>query len=142
NLGARFLSDIESIGEKKARAGVEEAVREHFKPEFLNRLTAQVIFNSLTKADLLKVVDIQIEHFTKLLAAKHIHLHLTKKAREYLGGVGFDPVFGARPLKRAIEKHLSDPLAREVLSENFTEGAKIEVDAASNGEGLTFHQAK
>src|SRR5579862_4662847 len=142
NLGGRCLSDIESIGEKKARAGVEEAVREHFKPEFLNRLTAQVIFNSLTKADLLKVVDIQIEHFTKLLAAKHIHLHLTKKAREYLGGVGFDPVFGARPLKRAIEKHLSDPLAREVLSENFTEGAKIEVDAASNGEGLTFHQAK
>ena len=140
NLGAQFLADAESIGEKKARAGVVEAVRTHFKPEFLNRLTAQVIFNRLSKTDLLKVVEIQIEHFTKLLLAKNIKLNLTKKAKEFLAETGFDPIYGARPLKRAIEKNLSDPLAREVLGGNFDDGATVEVDAASNGEGLTFHQ--
>ncbi len=141
NLGARYLAEIETIGEKKAREGVEESVREHFKPEFLNRLTAQAIFNRLSKNDLVKIVEIQMEHFTKLLSSKNITLKLTKKAKEYLAGVGFDPVYGARPLKRAIERHLSDPLAKDVLAGNFSDGATIEVDAAANGEGLTFHQA-
>ncbi len=142
NLGARFLAEADLTGEKKARAGVSEAVREHFKPEFLNRLTAQAIFNRLGKPELMKVVEIQIEHFCKLLAAKNIHLKLSKKAKEYLSDVGYDPIFGARPLKRAIERYLSDPLAKEVLGGSFSDGATIEVDAASNGEGLTFHEEK
>jgi len=137
NLGARFLQEIETIGEKAARAGVEQAVREHFKPEFINRLTGQAIFNSLSKADLLKVVDIQIAHYVKLLSGKNIVLSLTKTAKEYLADIGFDPVYGARPLKRAIERHL-----RKVLAGHFAEGATIEIDAASNGEGLVFRQAK
>ncbi len=88
-------------------------------------------------------MDIQLEHFTKLLAGgKHPRCTLTKKAKEYLSEVGYDPVFGARPLKRAIEKYLSDPLAKEVLGGNFADGATVEVDAAPNGEGLTFHHAK
>ena len=142
NLGARFLQESDTMGHTQAIAGVEQSVREHFKPEFLNRLTAQAIFNRLTKADLLKVVDIQIDHYVKMLGSKNISLKLTKKAKEYLADVGFDPIFGARPLKRAIEKHLSDPLAKEVLGGNFAEGAAIEIDAAPNGEGLTFHEAK
>ena len=141
NLGARFLSESDTIGEKQARAGVAQAVREHFKPEFLNRLTAQAVFNRLGKSELLKVVDIQMEHFMKLLAGKNITLKLSKKAKEYLANVGYDPVFGARPLKRSIERYLSDPLAKDVLAGTFGDGATIEVDAASNGEGLTFHQA-
>lgn len=140
NLGAHALADSDSIGEKRARASVLESVRTHFKPEFLNRLTAQVIFNRLTRNDLMKVVDIQSEQFMKLLATKNIRMTLTKKAKDYLATVGYDPIFGARPLKRAIEKNLSDPLAREILAGNFGDGTLIEVDAAPNGEGLTFHQ--
>ncbi len=138
NLGAQFLADVESLGEKKAHAMVQEAVKAHFKPEFLNRLSGQVIFNRLNKTDLLKIVDIQVERFAHMLEARGVRLKLTKKAREYLSTVGYDPIFGARPLKRSIEKHLGDPLAKELLSGAYGEGTSIDVDAASNGEGLTF----
>ena len=142
NLGAHIMMEIDTLGEKKAYAAVSEAVKEHFKPEFLNRLTAQVLFRRLGKPELIKIVDIQLERYAQMLAAKNIRLKLTKKAREYLAHAGWDPVFGARPLKRAIERHLSDSLARELLSGRFTEGTEIEVDAAANGEGLVFKTAQ
>ncbi len=138
NLGAQFLAEIDTLGERKAVAAVMESVREHFKPEFLNRLSGQVVFRRLSKADLLKIVDIQMEKFVKLLEVRGLHLQLSKSAKEYLVGVGFDPVFGARPLKRAIEKHLSDPFAKELLAGTYPEGAVVDVSAAKNGEGLLF----
>ena len=142
NLGAMYLADMDNLGEKKALAEVNDAVRSHFKPEFLNRLTAQVIFKRLTRLELTKIVEIQIEKFQQMLKARHLLLTLTKKAKEYLAEVGYDPVYGARPLKRAIERHLGDPLAKELLSGNFTEGVEIEVDAAPNGEGLVFRKVE
>ena len=142
NLGAQFLAEMDQLGEKKAIASVQEAVREHFKPEFLNRLTAQVIFRRLDKPELLRIVDIQTEAFCRMLESKNLRLKLTRKAREYLADIGFDPVFGARPLKRAIERYLGDPLAKELLGGQFTEGASIQVDAAANGEGLVFKHLK
>jgi ATP-dependent Clp protease ATP-binding subunit ClpB len=142
NLGAQYLADIETLGEKKALAEVDEAVRQHFKPEFLNRLTGRVTFKRLGKPELQKIVDIQLDKFVQVLEARNLHLKLTKKAKEYLGEVGYDPIFGARPLKRAIERYLADPLAKELLAGNFPENSTIEVDAASNGEGLIFHTAK
>jgi ATP-dependent Clp protease ATP-binding subunit ClpB len=142
NLGAQFLAEMDALGEKKAFAAVTEAVKEHFKPEFLNRLTGQVIFSRLSKPDLSKIVDIQVGKFCDMLAAQRLQLRLTRGAREYLARVGYDPVFGARPLKRAIEKHLSDPLAKELLASRFAEGTTISVDAAPNGEGLVFATGK
>ncbi|HEY3320818.1 MAG TPA: ATP-dependent chaperone ClpB [Planctomycetota bacterium] len=142
NLGAQYLAEMDTLGEKKATAAVLEAVREHFKPEFLNRLSGQVVFRRLSKADLMKIVDIQMEKFVRMLEARNLHLKMTRGAKEYLVKAGFDPVFGARPLKRAIEKHLGDPLAKELLGGSFTEGTTIEVDAASNGEGLIFSAAR
>ncbi|HYF47879.1 MAG TPA: ATP-dependent chaperone ClpB [Planctomycetota bacterium] len=141
NLGAQFLADMDAVGEKKAHAMVLETVKNHFKPEFLNRLTGQVIFKRIGKSELMKIVEIQLDKFVKMLEARNLHLKLTKKAREYLGEVGYDPVFGARPLKRAIERHLGDPLAKELLGGTYAEGTTIEVDAASNGEGLVFKTA-
>lgn len=138
NLGAHFLADMDTLGEKKTLAAVSEAVREHFKPEFLNRLTAQVYFHRLSKAELLKIVELQVNSFCKSLATRNLHLKVNKKAIEYLAEVGYDPVFGARPLKRAIERYLSDPLAKEILSGRFSEGGEISVSAAPNGEGLVF----
>jgi ATP-dependent Clp protease ATP-binding subunit ClpB len=138
NIGAQFLADIDNLGEKAAFGAVAEAVRGHFKPEFLNRLTAQVYFHRLGKAELLKIVEIQVEHFVKTLESRNLHIKVNKKAIDYLAQVGFDPVFGARPLKRAIERHLSDPLAKEILSGRLSEGTEIAVSAASNGEGLVF----
>ena len=138
NLGAQFLAEIGTLGEKKAFAAVGETVKEHFKPEFLNRLTGQVFFHRLGKPELMKIIDIQLDRFAKLLEVKNLCLKLSKKAKEYLANAGYDPVFGARPLKRAIERYLSDPLAKELLAGHFPGGAEIEVDAASNGEGLLF----
>jgi len=83
-------------------------------------------------------VDLQVENFIKSLQVRNLHIKLTKKAIEYLSEVGYDPIFGARPLKRAIERHLADPLAKEILSGRFAEGSEISVTAASNGEGLVF----
>jgi ATP-dependent Clp protease ATP-binding subunit ClpB len=142
NLGAQFLAGMDTLGEKKAYAAVTEAVKEHFKPEFLNRLTAQVIFQRLTKAHLVRIVEIQTEKFAQMLEKQNLHLKLTKKAREYLAAVGYDPVFGARPLKRSIERYLSDPLAKELLAGSYPEGTTIEVDSAPNGEGLVFTTGK
>jgi len=142
NIGAQFLAEMDTLGEKKAHALVQETVRGHFKPEFLNRLTGSIIFNRLGKTELMRIVEIQIDRFVKMLENRNLHLKLTKGAKEYLAEVGYDPVFGARPLKRAIEKYLGDSLAKELLSGNFTEGSTIEVEAAKNGEGLVFGAAK
>jgi ATP-dependent Clp protease ATP-binding subunit ClpB len=142
NLGAQFLADVDTIGEKKAYAAVAEAVREHFKPEFLNRLTGQVYFKRLGKSELNKIVELQINRFVKMLEGRNLHLKVNKKAVEYLAQVGYDPVYGARPLKRAIERYLADPLAKEILSGRFAEGGEISVTAASNGEGLVFNPAQ
>ena len=142
NLGAQFLAEMETLGEKKAYASVAETVREHFKPEFLNRLTGQVYFHRLGKPELLKIVEIQVSKFIKMLEGRNLHVKVTKKGIEYLSQAGYDPIYGARPLKRAIERHLADPLAKEILSGRFAEGAEISVTAAPNGEGLVFTTAK
>jgi len=142
NLGAQFLAEMDVLGEKKAFAAVEAAVKEHFKPEFLNRLTGQVMFHRLSKAHLLKIVEIQTGKFLELLEKRNLHLRLTKSAKDYLASAGYDPIFGARPLKRAIERYLGDPLAKELLAGSFPEGATIAVDAAPNGEGLVFAREK
>ena len=142
NLGAQFLADVDTLGEKKSYAAVAEAVREHFKPEFLNRLTGQVYFKRLGKSELLKIVELQVQRFVKMLEGRNLHLNVTKKAVEYLAQIGYDPVYGARPLKRAIERYLADPLAKEILSGRFADGGEIGVTAASNGEGLVFNPAQ
>jgi ATP-dependent Clp protease ATP-binding subunit ClpB len=138
NVGSQFIA-AEAV-EERAREQVEEALTQTFPPEFLNRIDDVVIFHRLTKADLGKIVDIQVAHLAGRVRERGIEIELTDKARELLGNLGFDPTYGARPLKRVIQKQLVDKLALRLLEGEFAEGDKVKVDAA-DGE-LTFAKSK
>ncbi|MCW8130394.1 MAG: ATP-dependent chaperone ClpB [Planctomycetota bacterium] len=135
NLGSQYL--VEADDEKKGAALVLQAVKDHFRPEFINRLTAQIVFHRLDKKEMLKIVEIQLANFTKLFADRKMALELSRAAKNYLCDTGYDPP-SARARSRVIEKHLADPLARELLAGKYGEGDTIAVDAAPNGEGLVF----
>jgi ATP-dependent Clp protease ATP-binding subunit ClpB len=138
NVGSQFIA-AEAI-EEKGREQVEEALTQTFPPEFLNRIDDVVIFHRLTKADLGKIVDIQVDQLARRVRERGIEIELTDRARELLGNLGFDPTYGARPLKRVIQKQLVDRLALRLLEGEFAEGDTVEVDAA-DGE-LVFSRAK
>jgi ATP-dependent Clp protease ATP-binding subunit ClpB len=138
NIGSQFIA-AEKV-EEKAREQVEEALTQTFPPEFLNRIDDVVIFHRLTKADLSKIVDIQVAQLSDRVRERGIDIELTDKARELLGNLGFDPTYGARPLKRVIQKQLIDKLALRLLEGEFAEGDAVEVDA-KDGE-LVFEKAK
>jgi ATP-dependent Clp protease ATP-binding subunit ClpB len=126
------------VGQREdvSRETVNRILQAHFRPEFLNRIDEIVIFHPLTREHLTKIVNIQLQRVVKLLEDKGYHLQVNGDASEYLADVGYDPDYGARPLKRAIQRELQDPLALEVLSGNFQEGATIKVDRGP--DGLTF----
>jgi ATP-dependent Clp protease ATP-binding subunit ClpB len=115
---------------------ITRILQAHFRPEFLNRIDEIVIFNPLTRENLAQIVDIQLRRVSQLLADRGYTLEVSEAAREYLAEVGYDPDFGARPLKRAIQRELQDPLALKILSGDFHEGEIIRADRGS--EGLTF----
>ncbi|HKH23535.1 MAG TPA: ATP-dependent chaperone ClpB [Solirubrobacterales bacterium] len=138
NVGSQFIA-AEAV-EEKARQQVEETLTQTFPPEFLNRIDDVVIFHRLTKADLAKIVEIQVERLAGRVRERGIEIRLTGKARELLGNLGFDPTYGARPLKRVIQKQLVDRLALRLLEGEFAEGDTVEVDAR-DGE-LAFAKAK
>ncbi|HET8975523.1 MAG TPA: AAA family ATPase, partial [Solirubrobacterales bacterium] len=128
NVGSQYIAG-EAL-EEKAREQVTEALTQTFPPEFLNRVDDVVIFHRLTEADLARIVDIQVARLSRRVAERGIEIELTEKARELLGNLGFDPTYGARPLKRVIQKQLVDKLALRLLEGEFSEGDAIEVDAA------------
>ncbi len=129
NLGSQYLA---SLGEDEDVAKVEsqvmEIVRGHFRPEFLNRLDEIILFHRLSASHMAPIVDIQVARLQRLLDDRKIRLDLTDAARLWLGRVGYDPVYGARPLKRAIQKYLQDPLADEILAGRVHDGSNIRVD--------------
>jgi ATP-dependent Clp protease ATP-binding subunit ClpB len=111
-------------------------VQAHFRPEFINRLDEIVVFRSLDKTQIRQIARIQIEYLAKRLLERQLQLQLSDKALDLLANVGFDPVYGARPLKRAIQQQLENPLAREILAGKFQPGDVINVDA--QGGHLAF----
>jgi ATP-dependent Clp protease ATP-binding subunit ClpB len=123
-------------GKTVTRDEIVQVLQGHFRPEFLNRLDEIVVFHPLRKEHLAGIVDIQLRRVSRLLAEKGFQLEVTEAAREYLAEVGYDPDFGARPLKRTIQRELQDPLALKILSGEFHEGETIKVDRGE--EGLTF----
>jgi ATP-dependent Clp protease ATP-binding subunit ClpB len=133
NLGTEFLSTEEGGDQKHARAQVMTAVRAHFRPEFLNRLDEIILFHRLTRANMDKIVDIQIGRLSKLLADRKIAIDLDRKATEWLAHAGYDPVYGARPLKRVIQRRLQDPLAQMILEGKIADGATVKVGASKTG---------
>jgi len=110
-----------------------EAVRQHFRPEFLNRLDDQIIFDRLDHGDMSGIVDIQLHRLEQRLALRKITLNLSEEAKAWLADEGYDPVFGARPLKRVIQRQLQDPLAEMILAGDVLDGSIIEVSAGLDG---------
>jgi len=127
NIGSQFIGEMDD--ENQIREKVLEAMREHFRPEFLNRVDETVIFHRLDKSQIKAIIDIQLAHLYKRLADRKIKLEVTEKSKELLGNEGYDPAFGARPLKRAIQRLLQDPLSMMILEGEFKEGDKVTADA-------------
>ncbi|NOZ00157.1 MAG: ATP-dependent chaperone ClpB [Chloroflexi bacterium] len=137
NLGSElWLGSTDDQVVAPTRDKVNRVLQAHFRPEFLNRVDEIVIFHPLSREHLAHIVDIQLRHVSALIAAKGYHLEVSEAAREYLADVGYDPDFGARPLKRTIQRELQNPLALKILSGEFVEGDTIRVDRGP--DGLTF----
>ena len=134
NLGAYALSQLpDGADPTRARAEVMEAVRGHFRPEFLNRLDETIIFDRLARGDMAAIVEIQLRSLEKRLAARKIMLDLDPAAKAWLADEGYDPVYGARPLKRVIQRHLQDQLAQMILAGDVLDGATVKVSAGAEG---------
>ena len=134
NLGAQALSQLPEGGDMaQAKRDVMDAVRAHFRPEFLNRLDETIIFDRLGREDMSGIVDIQLGRLLKRLASRKIALELDEGARKWLADEGYDPVFGARPLKRVIQRSLQDPLAEMILAGDVKDGETIHVSAGTDG---------
>ncbi len=133
NLGSQYLANLEE-GEdvEKVEPQVMEMVRGHFRPEFLNRLDEIILFHRLGVEHMAPIVEIQVGRVQSLLKDRKIVLDLTDAAKRWLGRVGYDPVYGARPLKRAVQRHLQDPLAEKLLGGEIPDGATVRID---EGEG-------
>jgi ATP-dependent Clp protease ATP-binding subunit ClpB len=138
NLGAQYLANLdEGQDVDMVEPQVMEIVRAHFRPEFLNRLDEVILFHRLGIAHMAPIVDIQVGRVGKLLADRKVTLDLTDAARAWLGRVGYDPVYGARPLKRAVQRHLQDPLAELILRGHVKDGATVAVDEGDGKLALT-----
>jgi ATP-dependent Clp protease ATP-binding subunit ClpB len=111
---------------------VRDELRNHFRPEFLNRVDDIIVFRPLSREDLVRIVDLQLRHLEVMLAARHHGLEVTPEAKELLAAQGYDPVYGARPLKRVIQRELQNPLALELLEGKFHEGDTIRVERAGD----------
>ncbi len=134
NLGSQALSRLpEGADAEAAKHDVMEAVRGHFRPEFLNRLDEIVVFDRITRDQMTGIVDIQLRRLLKRLATRKIDLQLDSSAKEWLAEEGYDPVYGARPLKRVIQKALQDPLAEALLAGDILDGATVPVTAGPKG---------
>jgi ATP-dependent Clp protease ATP-binding subunit ClpC len=120
------------------RDKILERAKEAFKPEFLNRLDEKIVFHVLDRDNLIRIVDLEIDTVVKRLAAKNIHLKLDKKAKEFLIEQGYDPNYGARPMRRAVERHIEDPLAEHLLRGDVKAGQTVKITHKKDEKYLTF----
>jgi ATP-dependent Clp protease ATP-binding subunit ClpB len=136
NLGSSWIQELGGRDEQAMRNRVTEALREHFRPEFLNRIDETIIFHALERNQLDAIIDIQLRALLKRLAERKVNLRLATDAREFLREHGYDPVFGARPLKRAIQRYIQDPVAMALLGGTIKEGDEIEMRLRKDGSAL------
>ena len=136
NLGSQYIQELAATDRQEMERLVTAALRESFKPEFLNRIDETIIFNNLGREEIAAIVDIQLKRLRKNLASRKISLDLSEKAKTLIAEKGYDPVYGARPLKRTIQRMIQDPLAVKILAGEFKEGDGVKVDA--HGDELVF----
>jgi ATP-dependent Clp protease ATP-binding subunit ClpB len=133
NLGAEYLVRLaDNDDSDKVRDQVMDVVKAAFRPEFLNRVDEIILFHRLHRQEMGAIVDIQLARLTRLLADRKIELELGEDARNWLADKGYDPVYGARPLKRAIQRYVQDPLSERILSGDFPDGSRIHVSSGSD----------
>jgi len=137
NLGSQFLVNLEEEEESANMHGqVMEVVRGHFRPEFLNRLDEIILFNKLNRKNMESIVDVQFARLAKRLAIKNIEIDLDKSAKAYMAAKGYEPAYGARPLKRVFQREIENVLAQKILRGEIVEGGKVHV--SSGGEHLVI----
>jgi ATP-dependent Clp protease ATP-binding subunit ClpB len=141
NVGSQFIVELGSGEREEMERRVQEALRAQFKPEFLNRVDEVIVFRQLGRDEIGRIVEIQLERVKRLLTDRRIELEFTAEARQLLAEKGYDPHYGARPLKRVIQRMVQDPLAVRILEGEFPEGTKVRVDARVSGEALEFRKA-
>jgi ATP-dependent Clp protease ATP-binding subunit ClpB len=142
NIGSQLILELRGTDERsyqRMREQVLEALRRHFRPEFLNRVDEVVVFRALTEAELAKIVEIQLEGLRRRLADRRIALEVNEAARHYLAKIGYDPVFGARPLKRAIQREVETPVARLIVAGKLRDGGTVRIYVA--GDALRVEPA-
>ncbi|MGH7648927.1 MAG: AAA family ATPase, partial [Gemmatimonadaceae bacterium] len=141
NIGSQFILDRGTADWAVVETHVLSSLRQHFKPEFLNRVDDVIIFKPLAMEQIEEIIEIQLHHLERLLAERKLTIELTPEAKRFLAEEGFDPAFGARPLKRAIQRYVQNPMAMAVLEGKFNEGDRVLVTRAPGGE-LVFERAE
>jgi ATP-dependent Clp protease ATP-binding subunit ClpB len=143
NIGSHRILDYQGAFEgqeyRRMKDAVLEELRRGFRPEFLNRIDEIVVFHALTEEHLKEIVEIQLAGLRSRLAERHIEVETTDAARSWLVRTGYDPAYGARPLKRAIQKEIETPLARRILAGEIRDGQKVSIDVERGGGALSFH---
>jgi ATP-dependent Clp protease ATP-binding subunit ClpB len=139
NLGSDLI--LEAKNQEDLKKSLTELLKQSFRPEFLNRIDETVIFNRLGREEIGKIVDIQLARLAERLADRKISLKISNAAKAYLAERGYDPLFGARPLKRTIQSELENPLAKAIIAGKIGEGDTIGADRAEKGDGLSFKKS-
>ena len=132
NLGSSIILD-ENLSPDEKHEGLQKALKEKFKPEFLNRIDETIMFKALTHDELAQIVDLQSTSLKKRLAVQEIELNITDEAKKFLADEGYEPLYGARPLRRVIRNYLEIPLSMKILSQEFVKGEKVTADCENNG---------
>ncbi|MBC8318416.1 MAG: ATP-dependent chaperone ClpB [Desulfobulbaceae bacterium] len=141
NLGSQLIMELGEENREEMKRRVEDIMHQQFRPEFLNRIDEIITFHGLSKDDLSRIVDIQFKHLEARLADQKFEVELTDAARDFIITAGYDPAFGARPLKRAIQRHIQNGLAMEILDGTFVPGDRIRVDVDADKYRLQFNKA-
>jgi ATP-dependent Clp protease ATP-binding subunit ClpC len=147
NIGARQLADFgtgvgfgtqaqQESKDENVKSVIQNALRKAFSPEFLNRIDDMIMFKSLGRKEIHRIIDIELANLYARILSLGFDIKLTEKAKEFIVDQGYDEKFGARPLKRAIQKYIEDPLAEEIIKSNFKDGEKITMDLNTTKDGL------
>ncbi|MFZ5563382.1 MAG: AAA family ATPase, partial [Thermodesulfobacteriota bacterium] len=141
NIGSHLIQELSQANADpdQVREQITDVLRQNFKPEFLNRVDEIIVFHNLNRDQIAKIVEIQVQRLSRRTAERGVSMVLTDRARQYIAEKGYDPVYGARPLKRMIQKHIENPLAMEILKGNIPENSTISVDV--EGDAIVFKKA-
>jgi ATP-dependent Clp protease ATP-binding subunit ClpB len=140
NLGSHWIAESSGLGEKEVQTKIEEELRRHFRPEFLNRIDDIIVFHRLSREEIEKIVEIQLKTLARTVSDRGLELNWSPAALRYLAGRGYDPTYGARPLKRLIQKEVSDLLASKILKNEVVTGDEVYIDTTKDKQSLTLEK--